>query len=90
MNTDLTIPEGFTHLDNGFYVISRQRALSKAGSSKLPRDGHELLVVYEGRHWWLARTRHLGGRVWSMRQTAWRLRDGLAVLGPFIREETRP
>jgi len=69
-----------TYLDNGFYMVSRADAI-RLGEGELPAHGHEKLVKHDGKHWWLGRTQHQGRLVWAIRETAWRLKDGQAVLG---------
>ncbi len=68
------------HLDHGFWVIPTMVA-SKLCAGVLPRLGHEKLVLHEGRHYWIARTVHLGESVWTMRDSGgWVLENGIAVL----------
>lgn len=70
-----------TLLDNGRFIIAPRDARELAGDGGLPVAGRELLVEHDGKSWWLARTIHGGRQVWTIRETGWRRRNGLAVLG---------
>lgn len=67
------------YLDNGFYTISAAGA-KKLSGGRLPKHGHEKLVLHAGKHYWLARTPHQGKMVWSVRETNWKLKNDIAVL----------
>lgn len=67
------------YIDNGFWEITAREARRLAGGS-LPAYGREKLVVRDGRHYWLTQTIVDRKAVWSIRETAWRLVDGRAVL----------
>lgn len=70
-----------THLSHGFYMIDKGDA-KRLNGGRLPSPGKEALVEHDGKNWWLARTPHGEGFVWSIRETDWRMADGRAVLGP--------
>jgi hypothetical protein len=58
------------HIDNGFYQITAREASYLAKQStlgRLPRVGHESIVVFNDRKCWLARTNNWGKTVWSIR-----------------------
>lgn len=66
------------HLSHGFHAISNKDAGKLVGGHKhLPRDGYEKLIAYDGKHWWLARTRDgWRGVTWSVRVAhGWKLDD---------------
>jgi len=76
------------HIDSGWYEISDSDA-KRLNGGRLPRSGHEALVLHDGRHWWLARTIVRRGerfervQVWSIREApGWMLVNGQAMTDP--------
>lgn len=68
------------YLDNGFYILSGKKA-SKLCGGKLPKHGYEKLIEHEGAHYWIARTRHNGKWVWSIRDShGWELVKDIPTL----------
>ncbi len=69
------------YIDPGWYVITERRA-KKLNKGRLPRPGYEACVQHLGVWFWLARTRHHGEIVWSVRDSrGWHVVDnGTALL----------
>lgn len=65
----IAIPQGFKHIDSGFYEVSEalaKRIAAANGRSSLPKWGYQLEAKWEDREWILQRTPHHGKTVWSM------------------------
>jgi hypothetical protein len=69
MNTNKSLARIGTYLDNGFWIVSGQRAgrLCKPYNG-LPRHGYEKRITFEGADYWVARTVHQGKLHWTIRE----------------------
>ena len=61
--------------------IITKTVAKRLGNGTLPRPGRERLVLRGEQHYWMSQT----PQGWELRETAWRLVDGRAVLGPLLR-----
>ena len=75
----MTLPQSMTYIDSDFYRISNADAKKVAGG-KLPKPGHESLIEFDNKRWFLSRTKVWGEMVWSVRLTDWRFENGRLIL----------
>lgn len=71
-----------TYIDNGVYVISQKDA--KTLSNTLPKQGNEILVKYNDKHYWLTKQPINNNPQWTLRDTNWRFNElGQPVLSIY-------
>lgn len=64
-----------------YVMFVTERKAKEIGGGRLPRWGYEQLVLHEGNHYWMKRTIDNRKVVWWLRPTAYRLVNGMAILG---------